>query len=75
MNKIIRPAFCRRRRGFTIYLIFLLLFTMLISGFLTQSIEILALARMQTEFINQEGKVTAGSNWYLENLFGPAEFE
>ncbi|KAF1083585.1 MAG: hypothetical protein GQF41_0363 [Candidatus Rifleibacterium amylolyticum] len=64
-----------RRRGFTLYLMFLLLFLMIFSGFLTQSIEILALAGMQSDYLSKESKVKSGSTWYLENLLGPAELE
>ena len=75
MNRILRTSTLRKRSGFTIYLIFLLLIFMLFSGFLTQSIEILALARLQSDSINKEGYVKPGSTWYLENLLGPAEQE
>jgi len=54
---------------------FLLLFLMIFSGFLTQSIEILALAGMQSDYLSKESKVKSGSTWYLENLLGPAELE
>ncbi len=63
------------RRGFTVYLIFVLLFFLLISGFMTQSIEMLALARMQSDLLDKESRVKPGSSWYLENLLGPAELE
>ncbi len=63
------------RRGFTVYLIFVLLFMLLFSGFLTQSIEMLALARMQSDYLDRECMVKPGTSWYLENLLGPAELE
>lgn len=61
------------RRGFTIYLVFLVMFLVLYSGFLTQSIEILDLAQMQTTLLTKESQVKSGTTWYLETLLGPAE--
>lgn len=73
MNKAscLQPFYSRR--GFTVYLLFLMLFFVLMSAFLSQSIEILALARMQSEIIKSEGEIRSGNTWYLENLLGPAE--
>jgi len=75
MNKRASSSFINKKRGFTLYLMFLLLFLMIFSGFLSQSIEILALAGMQSDYLSKESKVKPGSTWYLEKLLGPAELE
>ncbi len=75
MNKGFKRGVPAGRRGFTIYLIFVLLFLIIFSGFLAQSIEIFALAGMQSDYLGKENKVKPGSTWYLENLLGPAGLE
>ncbi|MBU1107169.1 MAG: hypothetical protein KKB51_10915 [Candidatus Riflebacteria bacterium] len=61
------------RRGFTIYFIFLILFLILFSGFMSQSAEIINLASMQRRLISREGGVQPGYNWYLHLLREPVE--
>jgi len=75
MNKLLNRGVRAGRRGFTIYLMFVLLFLIIFSGFLAQSIEIFALAGMQSDYLGKESKVKPGSAWYLENLLGPAGLE
>ncbi len=73
MNRPVAKMTTIDRRGFTIYLVFLVMFLVLYSGFLTQSIEILDLAQMQTTLLSKENQVKPGTTWYLETLLGPAE--
>lgn len=73
MNRPVAKMTLTDRRGFTIYLAFLVMFLVIYSGFLTQSVEILALARMQTTLIAKESQMKPGTAWYLETLLGPAE--
>ncbi|EKD84109.1 MAG: hypothetical protein ACD_39C00245G0005 [uncultured bacterium] len=72
MNKPSPARQLSRRRGFTIYLMFLVLFLLLFSGFMSQSTEILALAKLQSGLINAEGQVKPGHTWYLDQLLGPS---
>jgi len=72
MNRILLNRQLARRRGFTVYLMFLVLFLLLFSSFMAQGIEILALARLQTRLISAEAQIKPGSAWYLDQLLGPS---
>lgn len=73
MNNAVQKRQLNSRRGFTIYLMFLVMFLLLFSSFMSQSAEILNLAGMQRRLITREGGVEPGYNWYLHLLREPAE--
>ncbi|HAE40433.1 MAG TPA: hypothetical protein DCG57_17645 [Candidatus Riflebacteria bacterium] len=72
MNKSCNLSLKNDRRGFTIYLMMLVMFLLLFSGFMSQSSEILALAQFQSRLIKAEGQVKPGHTWYLDQLLGPS---
>lgn len=70
-NKSVGPVFSVKgsRRGFTVFLMFVVLLLILSSELFSQSVEILALGRMQVRLLNKQGEIRPRIDNRIRALF------